>query len=500
MKRSIADAFRKPIIAVSLFGVGVVLIFLTAPFDSFFLPNDFNQSAYGMALSRSHQEGVFELCPGFIENGEFQCYTNWPPFAFKVYALWFDFTQDNSLKNGRLVSAFVYGLSGCLFFWLLLVGGFSTRQSIVGGIIFLTLPFNLKFGSVIYSDIWLVPFWTLALLTFDPTRLHRKVLFLIIVLVGSLFMWFTLFMLPLPFLLNWTEKNWRRTIGVISILIIAILLFQKSFIEAFDENYMIISLKKWTFFNDRVNNGFTVGRAISSFRNILLGCFLLPFLAYVLRFKLIPLADKKVKVLSRQVRTYLLIASGTLIIGFFSLPVWFQNHVSAASFFSLFTGLAICGILFQGGREDDRTGLKLGFLAILINVMAFGALEVIANRKFGSRTEKHSEMKAFIEANIHSGERPVIFFNHPNEKAYQWLNHFTLKEQTNSYIFNCSEPGIPGVEACFQYGLTKLDSNGFRDFEMKKVIFISHDSGNNGANVIVQKVIGNLNVSVVSIN
>ncbi|MCL6098101.1 MAG: hypothetical protein M1391_05975 [Bacteroidetes bacterium] len=193
----------------------IVVFVLSLGINILFMPNGFRfnhdvvLSTQGLLIADSYKSVPLEISsaiPGYIYQGSFIRYANWPPLHFITLNIWQSIC-GYSLLSGRLLSILVTSITIPIFLILLLKVTNNKKLSFIGSIIFLFFPFRLLYGSLIFSDIW-VPFFGCSALLFkfmieEKTKVISQVkkitnftLLGLYLGIGTLYSWQTFFLLP----------------------------------------------------------------------------------------------------------------------------------------------------------------------------------------------------------------------------------------------------------------------------------------------------------------
>ena len=459
----------KPKLLLSLcwLGLGTALVVATTPLDTFFLPNDQNVSAYGLALSYSHLNPDVP-CQGFVRNGAYECYVNWSPWVFRLYAGWFTLTGDTSLANARLLSALIYGLSGLLFFWMLLRHGASLSVSSWATLLYLTLPLHLTFGGLVYANVWLLPFWTLALLVYHPDQPRTLWGFSFVILLGTLFMWFTCFLLPLPWLHHWARRAgaaaWQRMgwgfLAVVILALVSLILLSVAFPEA----YRVASLLKWTWWRSEPLPASGIPHLLKV--GGILGVEMLSFLllAWMIRGR------NRIKGIPTQGPSHLgALLLGGLLLYVICLPKWFELHLMGVTFFSLALGLGLAAVLQN--FDSARPLRRMAGLMVLLHLVLFAGLKV----SVAAYTRPQAEAYQALESVLQEAPPSVLFLDVPPTPQYAWLRPMALQTLTQNYVF-ADPPPSWSIPHWIDRGLARLDQHGYNSVNTEVVWLLTTDS------------------------
>lgn len=159
---------------------------------------------------------------GFINQGEFHRYNNWPPLGFQCLSKWLSFLGD-SIFNARVFFVLVSSITTVLFYYL--TEKYTTQKitAFLATCLFIFLPYRLTFSSLIYADMWVPLFWILFLLLAS-----REINFWVLSLIGLsgfLLNWMAPLILPAHYVVHYIQKHnasIKVQIGVFVLLFICI--------------------------------------------------------------------------------------------------------------------------------------------------------------------------------------------------------------------------------------------------------------------------------------
>ena len=180
-KLSIPQRWKVLLSGLFIFLWAIFIIYLTLP-EGFRYDSDANLSGVGMALSKTYLNPPLQApknYQGYITNGRLDVYNNWPSLSFKSLALWFKLVNDDSLYSARVFSVLIYGINAVLFFILLIKNKISIQVATLSSVVFAVLPFHLRYGSLVYADIWLVTFWLSASLFYTLQKKFNTMVYLL---------------------------------------------------------------------------------------------------------------------------------------------------------------------------------------------------------------------------------------------------------------------------------------------------------------------------------
>jgi hypothetical protein len=469
-------------LSLTVFLAGMLIVVLTITDEAFFSIADMGNSAIGMALSRTIHKpiaGAPEPFLGYILNGSFTWYGNWPPIGFQTLAWWFDLTQDDSIWNARIFSALVYGFNAMLFFLLMLKTRLSKQVSLLSALIFILLPFHLEYGKLIYPDIWVLTFWLLALLTYTPGTVKKYWLFALIIIIGSLmFMWFIIFMLPLPLLIYWFKKrNWSPGWQLLSLLAIVAVIYtvQWGLFKFAGDNYLVQSLTRWSVFGLEEyllqNPGMVIKRALTlSYESSPV------ILLLILSMPLIGKKRLVNKLKQREPVGYILkVAFITLFIYVAAVPSWFINHTHATGMFAIFFSTSIAFLLQALQDEHPKRVLSNSIITASCSLVMFLGIPYLSSGRINDYQNNVNGILALIEQK-RSNEQALCLFFELSDSSEIWPPAliFAIKEQSDTYVFFQENPlSHRTLEEHFRAGMNNLISIGIDNFDTTRVIFIT---------------------------
>ncbi len=434
-----------------------------------------------MALSKTYMdmpENAPDNFQGYVQNGKFTTYKNWPPLPFIVLANWFKLTGQSDIYAARLFYTLLYAINALLFLVFLRQSQVGIKTSIISTIGFILLPSHLDFASVIYVDQWQVTFWLLALIIYNSKLLIRTLLFYSTILLGSFFTWFTIFLLPTPVILYLTKRhktNLKQVLGIISISIVVLWTLQHLLFTAFSEAYAIKKISAYSIFgivdSPQVFGKWFLKRIVSMGYEVLV---IFPLLILLGRknWKSTLVSTKPVLLNS------LLLLSIALFLYTVCFTNWFGMHRHGLGMFSILIGGIIAMLLSQLENESVRK-FKLGsILTITIPCILFLLLPHFT--KIASEVkEQDAQVANFINQRRTSpSKKTCLFFDSPNIAAKDffkfYMGQFAIKEYTNAYTFNLHEMHEQvNIEENIIYGISRLESNRIPDYDPNSAFLVS---------------------------
>jgi len=458
--------------------IAFVIIVLTIP-DGFEHYGDMGTSATGVALSRSYYDQTLDKythAPGYIVNGSYNVYANWPSFGFKVLAGWYHLFGEDSIYNARLLPSLLYSLSALLFFVLLLRCDIDLGVSFISALLFSVLPYHLEFGKLIFSDMWLIPFWLLCLLIFTGNKRHHWII-IPIAIIGTIgFMWFVVFAIPsliiYKFLYHFKLKAPQIGVLLVSLIGITLILQWISF-SIFQGVPIVDHLEKWTLFGLEFNEKFVeylIKRPITliyeAFSTLLLAAFLIKSMSFTEVLRKGKEKEELIKVL-----TLALLVIFCFVI---FLPKWPIVHAYGVGFFSIL--IAGCSaLLLQVAKDSLQIHLSTtGTLMIACSLGMYFFYPVLSK---GYKNEAVKTKKISNYINKHQTEfgTPTIFFD-INDEEIDWHHSFRfgIKEETRSYIFQYGDIlDISELPNKIDQGFNNLKKLGKQDFDKTYTYFVT---------------------------
>lgn len=489
---------------ITLFFLGVFAVLIYSPKQGFHQGHDMNSSAYGMALSRSYLESfeANEAYKGFPKNGGYAYYFNWSPWVFQVFAAWFKFTKDDSIFNARIFTAIIYGIS-CLIFYLFLVKNcIQPRIAFFSTLLFLTLPIHLKFANLIFADIWLIPFWLTSLFFYQSKRKYTTILFTLTVLVGTLFMWFTIFLLPAAVLFHfWKElKNPSFKKLLLSTSITILLIWSVQALLVYETtDYRFYSLQKWTVFGFFETTPYSYKNIVREVFWLLLECSsILFFILFLYRKKNTAPLSYSPRSENSPLDNLIILLSLTMVLFAFSVPIWLI-HMKAIAFLSITLGFVFVKMLSSKNTRYRIRSIHLTMILFFINLIGIGFIEVFYQIKGKERIEAYRDVIQKLEGQSHPDYKLAVFYLYgDNQKPL--FHPFAVTTQTRNYFVDCNEMGYTNINQCIADGLNNLNKNGFSDYNREKVILISDKTADSDINIIESQSIENLNFYAIKTN
>jgi hypothetical protein len=467
----------KILIGIALMVISSLLVFLTMPKDSFIYNMDVALSPVGMILGKMylHHPEIQWYNQGYIDNGQFVLYRNWPPLSFRALALWFKLMEDSSIFSGRLLSALLYGFNALLFFFLLLKKQITVLVAFLSSMIFVLLPTHLDYSSLIYVDVWLITFWLLSLCVYDSKNILRKLLFVTFTIIGTCFNWFVIFILPFPWIISLIKKaNADRKVIVFSFITLIVFVWglQVFIFYHFPDNSLLKEFGKYSivgFFNDF---SFYYSRLLTRLGTVGYEMFFL--IPLVLYYKF---CSDRFPNLIRKLNSEILIVSLAVVAYLIVFPNWFVIHRQVLFLFSIPIGMFAALILSELGKKGISTTIKGGLISITTCLIMYASLPYVSNTMNDIEEQDHS-IALFIKDEFAENDiKPCIFYDVPSRIDRKMIfSPFALRELTNTYIFNLEElEPASDLNLSFRTGVLRLKKIGMTDFNASSVFFISKD-------------------------
>lgn len=476
------DLWNNLRIGAMIFVVGVLSIVLTNLDNRFHLYSDMGTSSTGLALSRAFNDGYcdsqIEPCIGYINNGFFSSYSNWPILGFRVFALWYRVIGDDSLNSARWLTAFVYGFNALLFFVLMIRVGTDRIILVIGVLIFVLLPHHLTFGKLIFADIWLLTFWLIIANIYISQRRYRWLIIPLSIIGTGGFMWFVIFIL-LAIAYETLSMRMRLTYGksIICLLPTAILIWAMIYAVIYmagDYN-IFIQLRHWSIF------GFTefesyVAIVVNFIKGVI---YEVTSLLLLIIYILIIFSHRSIAALLNlqpQLFKILKLFSLTIFFMVVTLPMWVLNHGYAISFFSIpITVVAIYALEMVKHKIGPMKSYSLG-AAVVCSTLTFYFISPMSCQNCDKRVIQVNQIVDFINnKQVNDAKAICLFFHLPKYGSWPHAFEFGIKEQTDSYIFsNGSLKGYADIPNYFEEGMKRLRANDKVDFHSTTAWFITN--------------------------
>lgn len=476
---------KKIIVNSPVFFLALVLCLISYGLISSTTPSGFENysemgaSVTGLAMGRSYYNGLtreFQDPPGYIYNGTYTVYSNWPSFGFMVIAKWLKLLNGDSLSNARLLPSILYALSSILFFLLLIRLKIGIEYAFIAAILFTVLPHHLEYGKMIFSDMWLIPFWLIAC-HLIISKWQYQIMIIPLAVIGTLgFMWFVAFIIPAYFMIAFYKCRritGIRKAGIIILMIIAGRLGLMLFVSVIEETYLTNSLLKWVeVFSYGIKEiGVSLGKRLLTlvYELIPLSILLLPFLR-----------NNKRSEVCRRIRenkpVYRVLGFLTCLYVFYIafLPKWFMIHAYGIPFFSIIIGL-LAALLLQMCAENKRRVIAIypGILAIFLSLILFWFYPFFSPAH--KRNEPVNAIVDWLNDKNEENQKYCVFFDLSDEVIWHHAFEFGIKETTRNYVFSSdSINSFDELPENFTKGVDRLKSNQFYDFDESTVYFVTN--------------------------
>ncbi|MEL6537826.1 MAG: hypothetical protein AAFQ98_20565, partial [Bacteroidota bacterium] len=365
-------------------------------------------------------------------------------------------------------------------------------------VFFLTLPAHLRFGIMIFADSWLVPLWALALWVYRPEKPRSWWLFILVVVLSSLFMWFAVFLLPIPWVLHFAQRSRGqvalRGLGLFLGLALLVLAVQGGIVALWQDYFLVSSLQKWTIFKPKGQLNLSVpllARQTAALLQEALPILLVLVVWFIGRRKFPTLFSTTAP---RGLGHLAVLMGLALVLMVIAVPLWFQVHAKVVSFFALFFALALAWLL-QQWDSASKTAWLLSVLAIFFNlsIISWDALQQLA-----SPIRDDIALEYYINQQRVEDQKLAVFMDIPAQPEYAWVNLYALIEQTDSYIFDSTLIGHPPQESSFSAGLRRLTELGVESLHTDRIIYLSPGAIPAGIPVLRHQTFRNLHVYVVA--
>lgn len=466
--------------------VGVLAVEITSPAFGFSSMGEMGTSATGMALIRSILDpppGSTNPFMGYVLNGTVHHYWNWPPNGFFVYARWLELLGDAHLSNAKVLSSLIYGLTALLLYFLLRKNKTSPITAMVGTVVFIFLPMHLKYGHMVYADIWLPFFWTLALFALEAKTLKRYWLFFLIILLGTSFMWFVIFLLPIPLVLkalNRFRVSKQMTIVVwlgVYLLAVGVVWFV---LANFMDQYRVMKLENWSFhYLLRDINGF-FPKLLNRLKYLGYESLSLVVLFILSYQPLRRLLDSEVRTEYKGLVHMVTILLAGLVLYALIMPVWFVGHHYGLSMFSVLIATSIALILNIVERYKKRIYVRNVLLVIGITI----GLNVIFPSNHAKVEHVNQISQVINQQNF--DQHPCIFIDLHDFHQWEHAVDFGIKELTEGYIFNKDFLQESPDATRFEVAKKKLDLAGFSDFQTDRYLVVTNTELHKPENLILE--------------
>ena len=459
-----------------------LLVFICAFAVTFFLSSgkefrydsDVLLSPVGVSIAKNFNDPAPNMEKGFqgyIQDGEHRSYANWPPLGFVSLSTWLQLPHKNAIAHSRLFSLIIYSVCSLLLFMLLLKNGVSVMTACFSSIIFIVLPFHLRYSDLIYVDIWLPLFWLLMGLAYIGTRLKYYWIILVLGGVGLQFMWFIPFLLPAPILIYLFKKrafSLRQQLFILLVLALGIILVQYTII-ANSESILLDRLRLFSIFGIfQENTEFKM--VIMRLLSIVYEASPLLLLAALVKVRMSCFQVFK----SEQTKLYALFKF--YLIGLFFLfvtfPNWILIHVHSLYLFSIPIGIFAAFMITQTKRKVLYSSLTIAASLTLFFIIPF--VTVSANKV----KESDEAMVHFINTKTKNrSEKTGLFYDIPMPSALEKkrIRRIAINAQTNTYDFSCKAINADkDLARMYGKGVFELEQIGIKDYS-KTSFFLVRD-------------------------
>lgn len=468
------------ILALIVCMIAFVSVYVVMPKHHFKYNLDATLSPYGMAMSKTFLNMPMNApadFQGYIRNGEFNYYTNWPSLSFRTLALWFWLLGDDSIYTARLFSAFIYSLNALLFYLLLIRSNVSEITSFLSTLIFIFLPTHLDFSYLIYADIWCITFWLLGLIVLGSKLRIRFWLFILITLIGTFFYWFVFFVLPAFFVFQYLKTNTFQTrplvLGAVAFTL-AVWIIQIVVVSNYSHVYITQAIQKYSVFGFFIDIEWYAERLLKRIASVgYEAFFLVPlwmFSKYIQTTEVGGFESSFQKL--KQIVVLLLIAIALFLIVF---PNWFAIHRHVLALISIPIGVVTAFAFLFFEKQSTKVLCRGALIAGGVCLIMFNGLPFITHTKYDI-SRQDEQIASFInKKRFGENQKICLFFDLPNKVHNQYLtNEFSIREYTNAYTFTLEDiRQQESLEETFRYGLNKLENIQVHDFDEASVFLIT---------------------------
>lgn len=458
-------------IGVFLFCFTITLTFLLLP-KQFIYNSDVRLSPYGMALAIGYLEIPFSISKGvsgYVNNGIFSVYANWPPVGFMVLAIWLK-VFGNSVLSARLLFLLINGLNTSLFYTILKKHNVSQYLAGLGAFLFLVLPYHLTYNTLIFADSWLLFFWIILLLIFSSSTKWKTLLMVVVSLVGTLFTWHVILILPAFFTLHFLLKlPTKQKIALVLGLGLLIVLSEIIFIQLFSYHHLVERLKIYSII-EMINNPGTLGFLFFK-RIICLGLECLPLgILCLIQYKTFSFAK-----MPNLLKQSLVLIGITLFYYLLIFPSWFALHTHQIMMFDIFIGLCVIAVLLQWKSQISIT--YISFVLGLCSIILYFIIPSLSKQNYKFQTQDES-IVFYVNKVKDSEKKACLFFHLPNKNVDNPVAEiFAIRNSCNAYTFEqlSTQNELPII--FIEQNVEKVKQLNIMPVEEKTVFLISEISG-----------------------
>lgn len=385
-------------------------------------------SSYGMAIAEGFlevQNEIFERRQwGYVNNGQFSAYTNWPPLGFLLQALWMK-AWGVSLLQARLFMVLVSLCSVFFFYQITKALDLSPSNRMLTTLLFSLLPFHLTHSSLIFADTWVLFFWTLFIWAYLKSQTWSTLL--VLTCLGILFMWI-IPLIGIAFIIyRWlSRKNYSYKILLRGLAIICMVIWISIFAlkSCFPQSTLISQLYFYSIFSFSEHPLSYSMQTMKTMGLLILEALPLLYITVSNRRKL---STQAISPHLKQVIHILLLTAFTYVV---LLPGWATGHTHPIIFFDLLIVLLYIAVLKQIPQQNQvRNSLIAISLCILTSLM----LPCFTSKKIKEITQRDSKIIELINKDDHNNDKKIcIFYDTPNKAS---SIKFVVRNLCNAYLF-----------------------------------------------------------------
>lgn len=430
------------VIANSILFTLIGLVYYIAIPESYAYNSDL-VSRYGMALAEGFLEipdEIFERKQwGYVNNGQFSAYTNWPPGCFVLLAIWMKLF-GSGLLQARIFMALVSLCTVFFFNQITKALQLTVKQQLLSTLLFAILPYHLTLSSLIYADIWVSFFWSLFIWFY--LKGYGRSSLLPIALLGLLFSWI-IPVIGLAFLLyEWNLKNQFSPKFLLRCFIVSTLAL-----------WLLILGLKHLYSNSILLNelyNYSIWRiwerpVVYSLRTIKTVILVLLESVSILSLYLLNRKVFRMKLIPIQLNHAISILLLTTTIYTLILPAWVVAHKQYIMFFDIIIVLVFIALIRQ---IPDSKQIKQGIFALVISVLAYFILQQLSfsrNKNSAFIAQTDAQIVEFINANKQTKNEKICIFYHLSDKEIS--KKFVVRNQCNAYLFE----KVPSTISLLEY-------------------------------------------------